>query len=40
MSDSEQGIALEPMQGNRAYSRVDFGYPEIFNIPVVTSVFF
>ena len=38
--DGEQGIALEPMQGNRAYSRVDLGYPELFHIPAVTSVSF
>ena len=38
--DGEQGIALEPMQGNRAESRVDLFYPELFHIPVVTSVFF
>ena len=33
-------MALEPMQGNRASSRVDLGYPELFRIPVVTSVSF
>ena len=38
--DGEQGIALEPMQGNRALSRVDLRYPELFHIPAVTSVFF
>ena len=38
--DGEQGIVLEPMQGNWAASRVDFGYTEIFHIPVVTSVSF
>ena len=38
--DGEEGIVLEPMQGNWAYSRVDLGYPEIFQIPAVTSVFF
>ena len=38
--DGEQGIALEPMQGNPAYSRVDLAYPELFHIPAVTSVFF
>ena len=40
MYDVEQGIVLEPTQGNWAKSRVDLGYPEIFHIPVVTSVFF
>ena len=40
MYDGEEGIVLEPMQGNWASSRVDFGYTEIFHIPVVTSVFF
>ena len=40
MYDGEQGIVLEPMQWNWAYSRVDLGYPEIFHIPAVTSVFF
>ena len=36
----EQGIVLEAMQANWAKSRVDLGYPEIFHIPAVTSVFF
>ena len=40
MYDGEQGIVLEPMQGNWVQSRVDLGYPEIFHIPAVTSVFF
>ena len=40
MYDVEQGIVLEQMQGNLALSRVDLGYPEIFYIPAVTSVFF
>ena len=40
MYDVEQGIVLEPTQGNWAKSRVDLGYPEIFHIPAVTSVFF
>ena len=40
MYDGEQVIVLEPMQGNLALSRVDLGYPEIFHIPAVTSVFF
>ena len=38
--DGEQGIALEKMQGNQAYSRVDLGYPKLFHIPAVISVFF
>ena len=40
MYDGEQGIVLEPMEGNLAYSRVDLGYPGIFHTPAVTSVFF
>ena len=38
--DGEQGIALEPMQGNRAKSQVDLGYTVLFHIPAVTSVSF
>ena len=38
--DGEQGIALEPMQGNRAKSRVDLGYTVLFHIPAVISVSF
>ena len=38
--DGEQGIAREKMQGNQAYSRVDLGYPKLFHIPAVISVFF
>ena len=38
--DGERGIALAPMQGNRASSRVDLGYTELFHIPAVTSVSF
>ena len=38
--DGEQGNALEPMQGNRAKSRVDLGYTVLFHIPAVTSVSF
>ena len=38
--DWEHGIALDPMQGNWTSSRVDFGYTELFHIPVVTSVSF
>ena len=40
MYDWEQGIALEPMQGNWASSRVDLGYTELFHIPAVKSVSF
>ena len=38
--DVEQGISLEPMRGNRAESRIDLAYPELFHIPAVTSLFF
>ena len=38
--DGEQGIALEPMRGNQAESRVDLAYPELFHIPAVALVFF
>ena len=34
--DVEHGMALEPMQGKRASSRVDLVYIEIFCIRVVT----
>ena len=37
--DGEQGIALEKMQGNQAKSRVDLGYPELFHIPLLISMF-
>ena len=40
VNDGEQGIALEPMQGNRAKSRIDLDYPVLFHIPAVTSVSF
>ena len=36
----EQGIALDPIEGSRAASRVDLGYTEKFHIPLVTSVSF
>ena len=39
MYDVECGMALEPMQGNWASSRVDLGYTELFYIPLVTVVF-
>ena len=35
----EHGIAMEPMKGKWASSRVNLGYTEIFCIPEVTSVF-
>ena len=38
--DVENAIALEPMKGKWASSRVDLGYTELFCIPDVTSVFF
>ena len=37
--DVEHGIAMEPMKGKWASSRVDFGYTELFCIPEVTAVF-
>ena len=33
-------MVMEPMQGKLASSQFDFGYPEQFCIPGVTSVFF
>ena len=36
----EKGIAMEPMKGKLASSRVDLGYTELFCIPEVASVFF
>ena len=33
-------MALEPMQGNGASSRVDVGYTKLFHAPVVISVSF
>ena len=35
----ELGIAMEPMKGKWASSRVDLGYTELFCIPEVTAVF-
>ena len=32
----EHGIAMEPMKGKWASSRVDLGYTELFCIPEVT----
>ena len=37
--DVEHGIAVEPMKGKWASSRVDLGYTELFCILVVTAVF-
>ena len=37
--DVEHGIAMEPMRGKWASSRVDLGYTELFSIPEVTAVF-
>ena len=38
--DGEGGIALEPMQGNRVTSRVNFGHTEPFHMPGVRSMSF
>ena len=38
--DVEHGIAMEPMKGKWASSRVDLGYTELFCLPEVISVFF
>ena len=38
--DVEHGIAMEPMNGKWASSRIDLGYAELFCISEVTSVFF
>ena len=35
----EPGIAMEPMKGKWASSRVDLGYTEQFCIPEVTALF-
>ena len=35
----EHGIAMEPVNGKRASSRVDLGYTKLFGIPEMTSVF-
>ena len=37
--DVEHGIAMEPMKGKWASSRVDLGYTELFYIPEETAVF-
>ena len=38
--DVQQGIALEPVEGNRMSFHIDMGYPKLFYIPAVKSVFF
>ena len=38
--DVDRSLAMEPMQGKWASSRVHLGYTELFCIPEVTSVFF
>ena len=35
----EQGVAMEPMKGKWASSRVDLGYTKLFCISEMTSVF-
>ena len=35
----EHGMVLEAIQGNRASSRVDLGYTELFRVAVVTTDF-
>ena len=40
MYDAERGMAIEPMQGKWASSRVDLGYIKLFFVLDVTSVFF
>ena len=40
MKDVEHGMAVEPMQGKWASSRVDLGYIKLFFVLDVTSVFF
>ena len=37
--DVKHGIAIKPMKGKWALSRVDLGYTELFCIPEVTAVF-
>ena len=38
--DVDRGVVMEPMQKKLASSQFDFGYPEQFCIPGVTSVLF
>ena len=40
VNDVECRMALEPVKGNRASSRVDLGYTELFRVPALTSVSF
>ena len=40
MYDVERWMTLEPKWGNRALSRVDLVYTELFLIPVVTTASF
>ena len=37
--DVEHGIAMEPMKGKWASSRVDLGYIELFCIPELRAMF-
>ena len=37
--DVEHGIAMEPMKGKWASSRVDLGYIELFRFPELRAVF-
>ena len=37
--DVEHSVAMEPMKGKWASSRVDLGYTELFCIPEVIAVF-
>ena len=39
MYDVERGMAMEPIQGKWASSRVDLGYIELICVTEVTSVF-
>ena len=39
LNSLEQMIAMDPMKGKWASSRVDLGYTELFCIPDVTAVF-
>ena len=40
MYDVERRMAMEPIQGKWASSRIDLGYTELLCVPEVTSVFF
>ena len=39
MFDGERRMALEPKQENRASSRIDLGYTELFHVAAVSSWF-